>query len=85
MRMTLTSLLVALSVLSGVASAVDPASAQSSRGYAPQQRPPAVTINPYDRGPPLPPDRVYPSPRSEIAPPMERVPPIAPLAPRIGD
>jgi hypothetical protein len=78
---TILSVLVTLSVLAGTALA--PASAQSSR--APQQRPTAVTIDPYDRGPPLPPDRVYPSPRSEIAPPMERVPPIAPLAPRIGD
>ncbi len=38
-------------------------------------------------GPPKPPDRPYTPPRSsgEIAPPMERVQPIAPLSPRVGN
>ena len=78
------SALVALSVLLGIAA--PGADAQSSQGYASQPtRPPSITFNPNDRGPPPPPDRTYLAPRSEIAPPMERAPPVAPLAPRIGD
>jgi hypothetical protein len=38
-------------------------------------------------GPPRPPERPYTPPRSsgEIAPPMERVTPVAPLSPRVGN
>jgi hypothetical protein len=39
------------------------------------------------RAPPPPPERPLTPPRSseQIVPPMERVPPIAPLAPRVGN
>ena len=50
-------------------------------------RPPAIIISPNDlyRGPPLPPDRPDPPPRSAISPPMERVPQVAPMSPRVGN
>jgi hypothetical protein len=50
-------------------------------------RSPGIIFNPTDqtRGPPLPPERHFaPGPPSR-APPMERIAPIAPLAPRIQD
>jgi len=51
----------------------------------PQPRPPAVLINPYDRGPPPQPERPYVGPAPTVQPPMERVTPVAPLAPRVGN
>ena len=65
------------------------ASAQQNLGAQvrppPPPRPPPVLIDPYNRGPPAPPDRAWPPPRPEISPPMERTPQIAPLAPRVGN
>jgi Phasin protein len=64
------------------------ASAQSRPSFQPSSPPrPPVTminpINPFNQGPPPQPDRAYVAPRSGAAPPMERVPQVAPLAPRI--
>ena len=64
------------------------ASAQSRPSFQPSPPPrPPVTIinptNPFNQGPPPQSDRAYVAPRSGVAPPMERVPQVAPLAPRI--
>ena len=54
--------------------------------YAQRTAPPnpqSFQFDPWARGPAPPADRPYYAPRSEIAPPMERIPQVAPLAPRI--
>ena len=70
------------------------APAHAQRAGAPTPAPPAtsqppaqppVQFDPWGRGPPLPPERPYVAPRSEIAPPMGRVPQVAPLSPRVGN
>ena len=78
-RVTLLALLMAGTVTSAIA--------QTSPPPPPAPRPPAIIFSPNDiyRGPPLPPDRPAFAPRSEIAPPMERPPPLPPMSPRIGD
>jgi hypothetical protein len=69
--------IVAVSLLA--LSAVTSANAQPHQS---QPRPPGATIYPWDfGGPPAPPDRSYPAPGSEIAPPMQEAAPIAPLSP----
>jgi hypothetical protein len=78
MSITRTALVMVLAL-----STTTPASAQSRPGHQPA---PPVTINPinpYDAGPPPQPDRPYIAPSSGAAAPMERVPQVAPLAPRI--
>jgi hypothetical protein len=67
-----------------------PASAQpntQSNPPPPSPRPPAFIISPNEiyRGPPVPPDRPDPAPRSAISPPMERAPQLPPMSPRIGN
>lgn len=50
------------------------------------QRPPGVIVMPLDlQGPRPPHERQYVAPPASRAAPMERVPEIAPLSPRIGD
>jgi hypothetical protein len=70
-----------------MAGLVTPASAQSSRSAPSLPRPPVIIESPTDlyRGPPLPPDRAYPAPGQSLAAPMERVPEVAPLSPRVGN
>jgi hypothetical protein len=63
----------------GPSSPPPPAAASS-----PPPQPP-VLFDPWGRGPPPPPERPYLSPRPEVAPPMERVTPVAPLSPRVGN
>ena len=49
-------------------------------------RPPTIVLDPWNRGPPAPPsERPYVQPGPQVAPPMERVTPIAPLSPRVGN
>jgi hypothetical protein len=74
-RATLLALLMAGTVTSAMAQTSPP----------PPPPPPAIIFSPNDiyRGPPLPPDRQDFAPRSEIAPPMERPPPLPPMSPRI--
>ncbi len=71
-----------------VLAAVTPAGAQTNTGARPSPPPPPplpplTNIERY--GPPPPHERPWPPPRSEVAPPMERTPPVAPLAPRVGN
>jgi len=63
-----------------------PAVAQSNP--APPSPPPrasVIIVNPNDltRGPPPPPERPFAPPPPSLMPPMERIAPVAPLAPRI--
>jgi hypothetical protein len=62
--------------------------AQSNPSAIPRQRVPDATImlngNDVTRGPPPPPERPFVPPPTSLAPPMERVPQVAPLAPRAG-
>ena len=75
--------LVGLLLVGSVTSAI----AQTSPPPPPTLRPPAIIISPNEiySGPPLPPDRPEFAPRSEITPPMERVPQLPPMSPRIGN
>jgi len=57
--------------------------AHAQRSSSPPPNPQSFQFDPWGRGPPLPPDRPYYAPHSGIAPPMERIPQVAPLAPRI--
>jgi hypothetical protein len=59
------------------------APAYAQRSFSPPSNPQSFQFDPWGRGPPPPPDHPYYVPRSEIAPPMERIPQVAPLAPRI--
>ena len=72
----------------GLLAAVTSASAQSNTSAPSRQRVPDTAIigNGLDitRGPPPPPERLFAPPPTSLAPPMERVPQVAPLAPRIG-
>jgi hypothetical protein len=70
-----------------------PAHAQRAPS-APPSPPPAVSQPPsqpnlgfdaWGRGPPPPPERPYVAPMPQVAPPMQRVNPVAPLSPRIGN
>jgi hypothetical protein len=71
--------------------ALAPANAQKAPSFQPPPAaaspppPPPLLSDPWGRGPPLPPDRPYLAPRSEVAPPMQRTPQVAPLSPRIGN
>jgi hypothetical protein len=63
-----------------------PAVAQSNP--APPSPPPrasVIIVNPNDltRGPPPPPERPFAPPPPSLMPPMERIAPVAPFAPRI--
>jgi hypothetical protein len=82
----MTPLRTALFAALAVGALTAPAGAQSSQ--AAQPPPPVVIINPinpYDRGPPAPPERQFVGPRQGVAPPMDRTPQPAPLSPRIGN
>lgn len=48
-------------------------------------QPPPVLYDPWGRGPPVPHERQYVAPGSQVAPPMPRTEPVAPLSPRIGN
>jgi hypothetical protein len=78
-----------LAALIGLVAAT-PAFAQSNapnQPPTPPPRPPTIILNQNDlyRPPPMPQDRAWPAPSSQVAPPMERVPQVAPLAPRVGN
>jgi hypothetical protein len=63
-----------------------PAVAQSNAAApAPAPRASVIIVNPNDltRGPPPPPERPFAPPPPSLVPPMERVAPVVPLAPRI--
>ena len=68
---------------------VAPAYAQQAPSPPPaMSRPPSqppLNFDGWGRGPPMPPERPYVAPRSEVAPPMQRVPQVAPLSPRLGN
>jgi hypothetical protein len=70
-----------------MAGLVTSASAQSSRSAQSPARSPIIIESPTDlyRGPPPPPDRAYTGPVQSLAAPMERVPQVAPLSPRVGN
>jgi hypothetical protein len=62
-----------------------PAMAQSNPALrGPPPRASVIIVNPNDlsRGPPPPPERPYTPPPQSRMPPMERIAPVAPLAPR---
>jgi hypothetical protein len=70
-----------------------PAHAQRSRS-APPSPPPAASQPPpqaplgfdaWGRGPPPPPERPFVAPTPQVAPPMQRIAPVAPLSPRLGN
>ena len=43
-------------------------------------------LDPWNRGPPAPPaERPYVQPGPQVSPPMDRVTPVAPLSPRVGN
>ncbi len=62
--------------------------AQSNPSAVSRQRVPDATIilngNDVTRGPPPPPERQFVPPPTSLAPPMARVPQVAPLAPRVA-
>jgi hypothetical protein len=59
---------------------------RASSSPHPHKRPRPLTTGPNDFvRPPPGPERPYYRPPPEIAPPMERVPQVAPLSPRIGN
>jgi hypothetical protein len=67
------------------------ASAQSGASQAQAQppqppRPPVIIVDPSSiyRGPPAPPERPQYAPPS-MSPPMERISPLPPMSPRIGN
>jgi len=70
-----------------MAGVVTSASAQSSRSAQSPARSPVIIESPTDlyRGPPPPPDRTYTGQVQSLAAPMERVPEVAPLSPRVGN
>jgi hypothetical protein len=48
--------------------------------------PPTIVLDPWNRGPPAPPsERPYVQPGPQVAPPMQRVTPVAPLSPRVDN
>jgi len=76
-----------LSVALAALGASMPLLAQSNQpAPTPPPRPPVIILNPNDltRGPPAPAERQFAPPPPSLAPPMERVPPVAPLTPRTG-
>ena len=85
MRSTQTALLML--VASGL---VTPTLAQSPPPAPPPAaarpaQPPPVFYDPWGRGPLVPHERQYVGPGSQVAPPMPRTEPVAPLSPRIGN
>src|SRR5262245_24353879 len=82
-----------ISVALAILTLAGPAQAQRAPS-APPSPPPAVSQPPpppplgfdaWGRGPPLPPERPYVAPMPQVAPPMQRVTPVAPLSPRVGN
>jgi hypothetical protein len=81
-RIGLAAVVVLGTLTSAVAQTREPR--QPTQG---QRQPRTILIDPtpHPYGPPPPPERPYLQPRSEVAPPMDRVQPVAPLSPRIGN
>jgi len=87
-----TTVAYALVVLATFALAA-PAHAQRSPSAAPSPPPvasqprsqPPLGFDTWGRGPPPPPERPYVAPGPQVAPPMQRITPVAPLSPRVGN
>lgn len=74
----------AILALAGPAQAQRAPSAQPPAVNQPPPQPP-LGFDAWGRGPPPPPQRPYVAPMPQVAPPMQRVTPVAPLSPRIGN
>ena len=83
MKLIVTALLVLVALAPAYAQGASPPPAPSAA--TPPRPPPPVQFDPWNRGPPLPPERPYVQPGPQVAPPMERITPVAPLSPRVGN
>ena len=86
-KTTMRATLVALAglALSAPAQAQRPPTPAPPPAVNQPQTPPPLGFDAWGRGPPPPPERPFVAPRPEIAPPMQRVPQVAPLSPRVGN
>jgi hypothetical protein len=86
MRRTQTALLmlVILGLITPASAQQPPPPGPPPPAARPAQPPPAL-YDSWGRGPPVPHGRQYVGPGSQVAPPMPRTEPVAPLSPRIGN